>query len=194
MGLSVNAYTEAFDESEYPVAEKWRDAYALNVRRGLDVMAASRAVFIGLGAGPQDSSLPRLWRLGSHFLDYAIVYADHWNSGRLRTIKEHGDWEFALTFDVTAAGWSYDGIVNTFGNAGLWDAVVANPQPGSQYSRGEPLIPHSGGYNGLGVYTMKCMHRSFYYVTDLSHEKFHQRLGENGLGRIYLNPSQIFVR
>lgn len=193
MGLSVNAYTEAFDESEYPVAEKWREAYEKNIQRGLEVMSESRVVFMGLLSG--GLCLKRIHRTASFFKDWSVVLGANWNKTRLRAIDEHSGFDFVITVDTsTANGWSYDGLAHTFGYYGLWDAVVANPQPGSQYSRGEPLIPHSGGYNGLGVYTMKCMHWSFYYVTDLSHEKFHQRLGENGLGRIYLNPSQIFVR
>lgn len=192
MGLSVNAYTEAFDESEYPVAEKWRDAYEKNIQRGLEVMSESRVVFMGALNG---CCLQRIYRTSSFFKDWAVILGSNLNKVRLRAIDEHPTFDFVITVDTsTTQGWSYDGLAHTFGYYGLWDAVVANPQPGSQYSRGEPLIPHAGGYNGLGVYRMYCMHRSYYWVPDSTHETFHKRLGENGLGRIYLNPSQIFVR
>jgi len=61
------------------------------------------------------------------------------------------------------------------------------------YDRGEPLVPVSSCFGGLGIYTMDAYRSGRYAATDLEHACFHRSLIAGGYSRLFLNPSQIVV-
>ena len=62
-----------------------------------------------------------------------------------------------------------------------------------QFHRGEPLYRLYSCFGGLGVYTMEAYLRGTYTGGDVEHASFHKSLIQQGIDRIYLNPSQIVV-
>lgn len=57
--------------------------------------------------------------------------------------------------------------------------------------RGDPLLPVESCFGGLGIYRMECMKAAQYAGGDCEHVILHEQLRRAGLGRMYLNPSQI---
>lgn len=130
------------------------------------------------------------------------------------------DPEHAIVVDAdTPGGWSYDGIAHTFG-ADDWDFVGSlglalgppaadgparwlphcrgGRRPADDASeipgRGGPLVPVETCFGGLGIYRMACFRAAAYQaIGDSEHAGFHARLRRSGLGRLFLNPSQIVL-
>lgn len=61
------------------------------------------------------------------------------------------------------------------------------------YHRGEPLVPVTCCFGGLGIYRMDAYRTGRYSPSDCEHVTFHRSLIEAGFGRLFLNPSQILV-
>ncbi len=59
--------------------------------------------------------------------------------------------------------------------------------------RGMPMLPVDSCFGGLGVYRMECLRACSYGDGDCEHAVFHDRLRQSGLGRLFLNPSQIVL-
>ena len=59
--------------------------------------------------------------------------------------------------------------------------------------RGMPMLPVESCFGGLGVYRMACLLACSYGGGDCEHVVFHDRMRRSGLGRLYLNPSQIVL-
>jgi hypothetical protein len=59
--------------------------------------------------------------------------------------------------------------------------------------RGQSLLPVESCFGGLGVYRMACFQAAEYGGADCEHVVFHDRLRRAGLGRQFLNPSQIVL-
>jgi len=57
--------------------------------------------------------------------------------------------------------------------------------------RGEPLVPVASCFGGLALYRMEAMLSARYEGGDCEHVPFHRNMRQQGLSRIYLNPSQI---
>lgn len=64
---------------------------------------------------------------------------------------------------------------------------------GLVYERGEPLVPVTSCFGGLGIYTMEAFRAGRYGSDDLEHATFHRSLAAAGFGRLFLNPSQLVV-
>ena len=57
-----------------------------------------------------------------------------------------------------------------------------------------PMLPVESCFGGLGVYRMACLLACSYGGGgDSEHVVFHDRMRRSGLGRLYLNPSQIVL-
>lgn len=72
------------------------------------------------------------------------------------------------------------------------------PIPTSQagrhvYHRGEPLVPVTSCFGGMGIYRMEAFRQGRYGTADCEHAVFHRHLIEAGFSRLFLNPSQILV-
>ena len=61
------------------------------------------------------------------------------------------------------------------------------------YRRGEPLVPVTCCFGGLGIYRMEAFRKGSYCPSDCEHVTFHKSLIEAGHGRLFLNPSQILI-
>ena len=61
------------------------------------------------------------------------------------------------------------------------------------YYRGEPLVPVTSCFGGLGIYRMEAFRQGHYGAADCEHVIFHRHLIEGGFRRLFLNPSQILV-
>ena len=61
------------------------------------------------------------------------------------------------------------------------------------YRVGDPLVPVTSCFGGLGVYTMDAFRAGRYAGTDCEHVAFHRHLIEHGFRRLFLNPSQLVV-
>lgn len=59
--------------------------------------------------------------------------------------------------------------------------------------RGEPLVPVTSCFGGLGIYTMEAYATGHYAPDDTEHATFHRSLIAAGRSRLFLNPSQIVV-
>jgi len=64
---------------------------------------------------------------------------------------------------------------------------------GLVYERGEPLVPVTSCFGGLGIYTMDAYRIGRYTGADLEHATFHRALLAAGRERLFLNPSQMVV-
>jgi hypothetical protein len=63
----------------------------------------------------------------------------------------------------------------------------------SDLRRGMPMLPVDSCFGGMGVYRMACLLACSYGGGDCEHVVFHDRLRRSGLGRLFLNPSQIVL-
>ena len=61
------------------------------------------------------------------------------------------------------------------------------------YHRGEPLVPVTSCFGGMGIYRMEAFRQGRYGAADCEHVIFHRHLLEHGFSRLFLNPSQILV-
>lgn len=62
------------------------------------------------------------------------------------------------------------------------------------YHRGEPLVPVTSCFGGVGIYPMEAFASGCYEgVGDMEHVAFHRSLIARGFSRLFLNPSQIVV-
>lgn len=62
-----------------------------------------------------------------------------------------------------------------------------------QWQRGQPLVPVTSCFGGLGVYRMPALLAAGYDGWDSEHVPLHQQMRQNGDDRLFLNPSQITV-
>jgi hypothetical protein len=86
-----------------------------------------------------------------------------------------------LYFDVWALRLNdYTPIPGHEGNIMHWDY-------------GDPMVPVKSCFGGLGIYNMEAMRRCSYSGVDCEHVPFHRQMAQQGLGRIFLNPSQIVL-
>lgn len=61
------------------------------------------------------------------------------------------------------------------------------------WSRGEPLVPVTSCFGGLGIYSMEAYATGTYDGLDCEHIGFHRTMANQGLKRLFLNPSQIVL-
>lgn len=62
-----------------------------------------------------------------------------------------------------------------------------------QFRPGEPLVPVTSCFGGMGVYSMQAYLAGRYAASDLEHAEFHRELRRQGFRRFFLNPSQVLV-
>jgi hypothetical protein len=82
--------------------------------------------------------------------------------------------------------WAFRPAVGT-GARGLVDHTTLD------LPRGAPLLPVESCFGGLAVYRMSSLLAVAYGGGDCEHVVFHDRLRSAGLGRVFLNPSQIVL-
>lgn len=154
-------------------------------------------------------------------LERAARMAYYRNQVRQEVAQEYTTFPYVIVIDLDLAGWSLDGLANTFGHDG-WDFVGANgllyqsesaapvhydawawrwhgsysPVKNSTVNtyirrRGEPMEQVYSCFGGLGVYRMEAFQKASYSGSDCEHVPLHRKMREAGLGRQFFNPSQL---
>ena len=60
-----------------------------------------------------------------------------------------------------------------------------------QWLRGMDLVPVNSCFGGMGIYRSEAFDRCSYDGSDCEHVPFHRKMREAGMGRLFMNPSQI---
>lgn len=60
-----------------------------------------------------------------------------------------------------------------------------------RWQRGQPLVPVTSCFGGLGIYRMTAILSATYSGWDSEHVPLHQTMRQNGFNRMFINPSQI---
>ena len=60
-----------------------------------------------------------------------------------------------------------------------------------QWQRGQPMVPVTSCFGGLGIYRMPALLSARYSGWDSEHIPLHQAMRHNGFHRMFINPSQI---
>jgi len=135
--------------------------------------------------------------------DHAIVVdfdvAGGWSADGIASSFGHDDWDF-----IGSNGLIYrrEGLAfNALRQYDMWalrfdehfTALPTKHADRYRYRRGEPLVPVTSCFGGLGIYTMPAFASGRYGSTDIEHVVFHRELRQRGFPRLFLNPSQILV-
>lgn len=59
------------------------------------------------------------------------------------------------------------------------------------WQRGEPPVAINSCFGGLGLYRIEAFEQCSYDGSDCEHVPFHRKMREAGMGRLFMNPSQI---
>lgn len=129
-----------------------------------------------------DTDMPRGWSFEGVANTFGHVGWDMVGSNSLlhahTAARSRG---YPLYFDVWALRInSYEALDGTVGNEMYWE-------PGSD------LVPVKSCFGGLGVYKMEAMKRCSYSGTDCEHVPFHRQMSQQGMSRIFMNPSQVVL-
>ena len=60
-----------------------------------------------------------------------------------------------------------------------------------RWQRGQPLVPVTSCFGGLGIYRMNALLAARYSGWDSEHVPLHQKMRKLGFNRMFINPSQI---
>lgn len=129
-----------------------------------------------------DTDLPRGWSFEGVANTFGHVGWDMVGSNSLlhdhRSARARG---YPLYFDVWALRIkSYEAVDGTVGNEMYWE-------PGGD------LVPVKSCFGGLGVYKMEAMKRCSYSGVDCEHVPFHRQMSQQGMSRLFMNPSQVVL-
>ncbi|MBM4021117.1 MAG: glycosyltransferase [Planctomycetes bacterium] len=92
---------------------------------------------------------------------------------QMNTLRQYDTW--ALRFDATLTPLSTRAV------------------GGLVYQRGDPLVPVTSCFGGLGIYAMEAYRSGCYTGEDTEHATFHRAMIAAGHDRLFLNPSQLVV-
>ena len=122
-----------------------------------------------------------------------------WSEDGVANSFGHRDWDF-----IGSNGLVYrrEGLqINSLRQYDMWALrfdAECTPIPTAQacrfvYGRGEPLVPVTCCFGGIGIYRMEAYRHGRYGTTDTEHVGFHRAMIDAGFARLFLNPSQILV-
>lgn len=135
--------------------------------------------------------------------DFTIVVdldvAGGWSEEGVANTFGHDGWDF-----VGANGLIYrrEGLdFNALRQYDMWalrfdEALTPLPTRDAHRYRfrpGEPLVPVTSCFGGMGIYSMRAYLAGRYAAADLEHAEFHRELRRRGFRRFFLNPSQVLV-
>lgn len=188
-------------------------------RRILDDWAKSdpRVVILTESLGdpnnPPVSCLQRARRMAYYRNRYrefvAVAYADFdhvivvdtdlrvgWSYDGVANTFGHTDWDFVGSYGVIRRSFltqtllvQYDAWA--FRRKGSYARLTTKEANHMFWQRGDPIVEVASCFGGLGVYRIEAMIHCQYDGCDCEHVTFHRAMQNAGLGRIYLNPSQI---
>jgi hypothetical protein len=135
--------------------------------------------------------------------DFTIVIdldvAGGWSEDGVANTFGHEGWDF-----VGANGLIYrrEGLdFNALRQYDMWalrfdEALTPLPTQDAHRYRfrvGEPLVPVTSCFGGMGIYTMSAYLAGRYAASDCEHVAYHRGLVGGGYRRLFLNPSQVLV-
>ena len=112
----------------------------------------------------------------------------------------HDDWDFVGAYSLSRKRasyheewpyWHYDAWA--FRPESPWHPTASILPKTLQLQRGDPLLPVSSCFGGLGVYRGQAFLSTTYGGSDCEHVVFHEGLRSAGFHRLFLNPSQIVL-
>lgn len=92
---------------------------------------------------------------------------------RVNTLRQYDTWAFRVDADYRP-----------------FSTAVAG---GFLFRCGEPLVPVTSCFGGLGIYQMPAYEAGEYSGADVEHVGFHRSMSRKGFSRLFLNPSQIVM-
>ncbi len=125
--------------------------------------------------------------------------AGGWSEDGVANSFGQRDWDFIGTNGLI---YRREGLrINALRQYDMWALRLderLTPIPTAQasryvYHRGEPLVPVTSCFGGMGIYRMDAYRQGRYGAADCEHAVFHRHLIEGGFCRLFLNPSQIVV-
>jgi hypothetical protein len=144
-------------------------------------------------------SVLKHWPDFDHVILIDTDLAGGWSLDGIANTFGHDHWDFVGSFGII---YKRRGLnINRYSHYDAWayrNDALFTPLPTKYvnrilYRRGEPMVPLYSCFGGLGVYTMRAYRAGVYAGDDIEHVGFHRSLREAGLGRQFLNPSQIVV-
>lgn len=94
-------------------------------------------------------------------------------------------------YDLTAYAKVGDGIISkadiskNYLKVNFWDYVLVK--------KGDPLLPVSSAFGGMGIYKIKSLKGCWYSGQTCEHVCLHHAMAEKGYGRFYINPNLILL-
>lgn len=125
--------------------------------------------------------------------------AGGWSEDGVANSFGQRDWDFIGTNGLI---YRREGLrINALRQYDMWALRLderLTPIPTAQagqhiHHRGEPLVPVTSCFGGMGIYRMEAFRQGRYGAADCEHVIFHRHLLEHGFSRLFLNPSQILV-
>ncbi len=133
--------------------------------------------------------------------DYALVLDTDlkggWSYDGIANTIGHDGWDFVGSNGIIfkRLGRDLNVPIQYDAWAFRWDADFSALPTGSvndlQWQRGQPLVPVTSCFGGLGVYRMPALLSARYSGWDSEHIPLHQLMRNNGFHRMFINPSQI---
>ncbi len=135
--------------------------------------------------------------------DFTIVIdldvAGGWSEDGVANTFGHEGWDFVGANGLIYRREGFD--FNALRQYDMWalrfdEALTPLPTQDARryrFRRGEPLVPVTSCFGGLGIYSMPAYLAGRYAAADLEHAEFHRELRRQGFRRLFLNPSQVLV-
>jgi len=135
--------------------------------------------------------------------DFTLVIdldvAGGWSEDGVANTFGHEGWDFVGANGLIYRREGFD--FNALRQYDMWalrfdEALTPLPTQDARryrFRRGEPLVPVTSCFGGLGIYSMPAYLAGRYAAADLEHAEFHRELRRQGFRRLFLNPSQVLV-
>lgn len=135
--------------------------------------------------------------------DFTIVIdldvAGGWSEEGVANTFGHEGWDFVGANGLIYRREGFD--FNALRQYDMWalrfdEALTPLPTQDAHRYRfrvGEPLVPVTSCFGGMGIYTMSAYLAGRYAASDCEHVAFHRGLISSGYRRLFLNPSQVLV-
>ena len=119
------------------------------------------------------------------------------NKGVAHTFGHYGTWDFVGSNGILFRDYALEKMKTVYFDvwAFRWRGSDKPTRPEDinprYWPNGTELVPVNSCFGGLGVYRVEAFTRCSYDGTDCEHVPFHRRMREAGMGRLFMNPSQL---
>jgi len=119
-----------------------------------------------------------------------------WSYDGVANTFGHADWDFVGSYGIIRRSFltqtllvQYDAWA--FRHKGSYVRLPTKEVNHMVWLRGDPIVEVASCFGGLGIYRIEAMLACEYDGSDCEHVTLHRAMQTAGLGRLYLNPSQI---